>query len=61
MQISNQNVQRPTLFQELFDKLITYSNEVIEYINTPTINKSLLNIALLLILCLIISKQRLNT
>ena len=38
MQVIKQNIQRPTLFQEFFDKLITYSNEVIEYINTSTIN-----------------------
>jgi len=34
MQVNIQNRQRPTLFQEFFDKLITYSNEVIEYMNT---------------------------
>ncbi|WP_294966956.1 hypothetical protein [Sulfurimonas sp.] len=38
MQVSKQNIQRPTLFQEFFDKLITYSNDVIEYINTSTID-----------------------
>jgi len=38
MQVNIQNIQRPTLFQEFFNKLITYSNEVIEYINTTTIN-----------------------
>lgn len=37
MQVNINNIQRPTLFQEFFDKLITYSNEVIEYINTTTI------------------------
>lgn len=36
MQVNKQNIQRPTLFQVFFDKLITYSNEVIEYIQTTT-------------------------
>ncbi|WP_321777802.1 hypothetical protein [Sulfurimonas sp.] len=38
MQVNFSKIQRPTLFQEFFDKLITYSNEVIEYIHTSTIN-----------------------
>jgi len=37
MQVNTQNIKRSTLFQESFNKLITYSNDVIEYINTSTL------------------------
>lgn len=38
MQVIKQNIQRPTLFREFLDKLITYSNEFIGYINTSKCN-----------------------
>jgi hypothetical protein len=32
--INVKNIQRPTLFQDFFGLLLTYSNEIIEFINT---------------------------
>jgi len=40
MQITITNNQRPTLFIEFFDKLLTYSNDVIEYIKTTRVNNA---------------------
>lgn len=34
MQVDTTNIQRPTLFEEFFDKLVTYKNDVINYIVT---------------------------
>jgi len=40
MQITITDNQRPTLFIEFFDKLLTYSNDVIEYIKTTRVNNA---------------------
>jgi len=40
MQITITDNQRPTLFIEFFDKLLTYSNDVIEYIKTTSVNNA---------------------
>ena len=34
MQIVKQNIKRPTLFKEFFNHLLTWSNEIIDYIST---------------------------
>ena len=48
MQVNFKNIQRPTLFQEFFDKLIIYSNDVINYIkinNNSSVTPTLRNFA----------------